>query len=85
MTNTLKCGYSLGTKHSSSLTRVGRITLILFLPLGKHSSWVQIDLEFTLLRTLPGKQSHGLKYCCGQARTSVHIYVLAYMSSSLCI
>lgn len=45
MTNTLKCGYSLGTKHLSSLTRVGRITLILFLPLGKHSSWVQIELE----------------------------------------
>lgn len=45
MTNILKCGYSLGTKPLPSLNRVGRITLILLLPLGKLSCWAQLESE----------------------------------------
>lgn len=85
MTNTLNCGCSLGTKPLSSLNRVGRTTLILFLPLwqalllGSNRTWV------TLLSALPGKWSCSMKYSCGQARASVEINVLAYVSSPSCI
>lgn len=85
MTNTLNCGYSLGTKPLSSLNRVGRITLILFLPLwqalllGLNRTWV------TVLSVLPGNRTCSLKYSCGQARASVEISVLVYVSSPSCI
>lgn len=73
MTNTLKCGYSLGRKNFL-ITQKGKKSNIDLV----SSSWQaellgSVRITVTLLRALLGRQTHCLK--CGQARTSLYIYI----------